>query len=116
MLHIYGIKNCNTVKKALDWASAQKIHFQFHDFKKEIPDEKLLKAWLEQLDLKVLVNRQGTTYKQLTDAEKQASENVTTALALLMSKPSLIKRPVWVKETGEVQVGFNEAIIGSWLS
>lgn len=116
MIHIYGIKNCNTVKKALDWASAQKIDFQFHDFKKEIPDKKLLKAWLEQVDLKVLVNRQGTTYKQLTDAEKVASEKVATALPLLISKSSMIKRPVWVNAAGEVKVGFNEAEIVAWLS
>lgn len=115
MIHIYGIKNCNTVKKALDWASAQKIDFQFHDFKKEIPDEKLLKGWLKHIELNVLVNRQGTTFKQLTDVEKAASEKQVTALPLLMSKPSMIKRPVWVDDAGEVRVGFNEAEISTWL-
>jgi arsenate reductase len=116
MIHIYGIKNCNTVKKALDWASAQKIDFQFHDFKKEIPDEKLVKTWLKQLDLKVLVNRQGTTFKQLTEAEKEASEKTATAIPLIISKPSMIKRPIWVNTKGEVRVGFNEDGLLDWLS
>jgi Spx/MgsR family transcriptional regulator len=116
MIHIYGIKNCNTVKKALDWASAQKFDFQFHDFKKEIPTEKLLKSWIKEIGLNVLVNRQGTTYKQLSEAEKAACEKITTALPLLMEKPSMIKRPVWVKEDGSTKVGFNEEEIADWFS
>ena len=116
MIHIYGIKNCTTVKKALDWASAQKFDFQFHDFKKEIPTEKLLKSWIKEIGLNVLVNRQGTTYKQLSEAEKAACEKITTALPLLMEKPSMIKRPVWVKEDGSTKVGFNEEEIADWFS
>lgn len=106
-MKVYGIKNCNTVKKALDWLKENKIEYDFHDFKKLGVTEDKLAEWSSKLGWEPLVNKRGTTWKQL-DAERQAI--VTSrqeAFNLMQEKTSVIKRPVIETEKGVI-LGFDE--------
>lgn len=96
MTHItvFGIPNCDTVKKARTWLADQQIIFDFHDFKKQGLTAEQIALWLEHTDLATLINRKGTTWRALSDAQKQSAENVSEAIALMVQNPSLIKRPV----------------------
>lgn len=101
---VYGIPNCSSVKKALDSLTSSGIEYRFHDFRKAGLDRKLLEAWLKQVDLSTLINRKGTTWRMLSDAERQQAEQNDSAVALLLDKPTLIKRPV-VDRDGRITVG-----------
>ncbi|PWF55038.1 ArsC family reductase [Massilia glaciei] len=103
---LYGIPNCDTVKKARTWMADQGHEFAFHDFKKQGLDSATVAAWLEQLDWDVLVNRKGTTWRNLPDARKAAVQNKDSALALMLEFPSVIKRPV-LQAPGKLSVGFS---------
>ncbi|HTW35378.1 MAG TPA: ArsC family reductase [Rhizomicrobium sp.] len=104
MTTIYGIKNCDTMKKARAWLDAHKVAYAFHDYKTSGIDKATLAAWAKDVGWDALLNRAGTTFKKLPDADK---ENVTEekALALMLAQPSMIKRPVL--DTGKALiVGF----------
>jgi arsenate reductase len=105
---LYGIPNCDTVKKARTWLQDHGIDFTFHDFKKQGLTPELVKAWLQDLDWTTLVNRKGTTWRNLTDERKAAIVDADSALALMLENPSVIKRPV-VQGAGLVTVGFSPA-------
>ncbi|MGY8525292.1 ArsC family reductase [Paracidovorax citrulli] len=105
-VRLYGIPNCDTVKKARTWLDGQGIGYDFHDFKKQGVSEALLRGWLEQVPLTVLLNRKGTTWRALSDADKARAEDVAGAVELMQQSPSLIKRPV-LDQDGKVAVGFN---------
>lgn len=109
---VYGIKNCNTVKSALDWLKKKNIEFQFHDYKsKGITDAKL-KAWSKQVGWESLVNKRGTTWRQLDEAVQKKVTNESAAIALMKDKTSVIKRPLI--ENGEkiIALGFDEGEYG----
>ena len=93
-MQLYGIPNCNTVKKARDWLLAHNIDYIFHDFKKEAPTETLIKIWLAEQPWEKLVNRSGMTWRNLSESEKSAVTDAASACALMMAKPSVIKRPI----------------------
>ena len=102
---IYGIPNCNTMKKARAWLDAHGVETRFHDYKKEGIERAKLDTWIAKVGWEPLVNRSGTTFRKLADADKA---NLTEAKArrLMLANPSLIKRPVL--ETGrQVVVGFS---------
>lgn len=104
---LYGIPNCDTVKKARAWLDDQGVAYRFHDFRKEGVPADRLEAWMRSPDAGRLVNRQGSTWRNLA-AELQAS--VTTAAgarALLVEQPSVIKRPVVDWPDGSTTVGFD---------
>lgn len=105
---LYGIKNCDTVKKARTWLDRHGIEYTFHDFRSEGLSEKLAQQWIEELGLDVVINKRGTTWRQLDDSTRdQLSAN--NAPALLTEKPTLIKRPVL--DIGHQRVvGFDETI------
>ncbi len=107
-MRLYGIPNCNTVKKARAWLDARHLTYEFHDYKKAGVPEAQLRAWMQRLGWETLVNRQGTTWRQLPDAEKAAVKDADSALALMLAKPSVIKRPV-VEAGKTLLVGFDEA-------
>ncbi|MET1028996.1 MAG: ArsC family reductase [Dongiaceae bacterium] len=90
---IYGIKNCDTMKKARSWLETQGIDYSFHDYKAAGITRDRLQAWVKALGWEVLLNRAGTTFRNLPEAEKQ---NLTAekAIGLMMAQPSMIKRPV----------------------
>lgn len=94
MLEIYGIKNCNTVKKALDWLTANKIDYSFHDYKKEPVTIEKLKEWEKEVSWELLVNKKGTTWRKLTDQEKAAVLDAESANQVLLQNNSMIKRPI----------------------
>jgi len=103
---LYGIPNCDTVKKARTWLQEHGIDFTFHDFKKQGLTPELVKIWLQDLDWTTLVNRKGTTWRNLPDERKAAIVDAGSALALMLENPSVIKRPV-VQGAGPVTVGFS---------
>lgn len=106
-MKIYGIPNCNTVKKALDWLKANQVDFEFQDFKKVGVTESKLQEWSNEVGWEALINKRGTTWKKL-DAETQNSVvSAKTAFALLQEKPSMIKRPV-LETSDRLLLGFDE--------
>jgi arsenate reductase (glutaredoxin) len=103
---LYGIPNCDTVKKARNWLDQNGIAYTFHDFKKAGIDRNLVAAWLVNVEWDVLVNRKGTTWRGLDDECKAAIGDATSATALMLESPSVIKRPVL--STGDrTHVGFS---------
>ena len=104
---IHGIRNCDTMKKARAWLEAAGIAHRFHDYKTEGVDRAALEGWVRQLGLEALVNRAGTTFRKLPEAEKQDLD-AARAVALMLAQPSVIKRPVLT--AGEaILVGFDPA-------
>ncbi|MGI4021175.1 MAG: Spx/MgsR family RNA polymerase-binding regulatory protein [Janthinobacterium lividum] len=108
-MNIYGIKNCNTVKKALDWLKENHIDFEFHDFKKEGISAEKLQEWSRNVGYEKLLNKQGLTWKQLDSDTKGTITGENEALQLLHDQNSMIKRPV-LEFKGEVILGFQEEI------
>ena len=104
MTTIYGIKNCDTMKKARAWLEERGVAYDFHDYKKAGIDRGRLERWVGQVGWEALLNRSGTTFRKLVDADK---EGVTEdkAIALMLAQPSMIRRPV-LEWKGKVIVGF----------
>lgn len=94
MLKVYGIPNCDTVKKAITWLKDHNVAYEFHDYKKLGISEAKLEEWLTQVPYDKLVNRAGTTFKKLTDEEKAKITDNASAIALMLEKTSVIKRPI----------------------
>ena len=110
---VYGIKNCNTVKSALDWLKKNKIEFDFHDYKSKGITEAKLKAWSKQVGWESLVNKRGTTWRQLDEAIQKKITTEKAAIALMLEKTSVIKRPL-IEEDGKVlALGFDEGVYKS---
>ena len=91
---LYGIPNCDTVKKARTWLDDQHLPYTFHDFKKAGVSPAMLQTWLERVSWEVLINRKGTTWRQLDDARRAAIVDAASASVLMQEQPSVIKRPV----------------------
>lgn len=101
---LYGIPNCDTIKKARKWLSEQNIDYQFMDFKKQGVDPEQASRWIRQAGMDTLINKRGTTWRKLTP-EQQNIHNEQQALELICSEPSLVKRPVLV--SGDIlEIGF----------
>ncbi|WP_028670177.1 Spx/MgsR family RNA polymerase-binding regulatory protein [Saccharospirillum impatiens] len=106
MIRIYGIRNCDTIKKTLAWFAGQPVDIDFIDYKKTPPNEPLLRTWLTQLDWEQLVNKRGTTWRKLPqDLRDTLTEE--GAIKQMIDNPSLIKRPL-VDHDGTVSVGYDE--------
>ncbi|MCB9991157.1 MAG: ArsC family reductase [Rhodospirillales bacterium] len=103
---IYGIKNCGTMKKAFRWLEDNNIAYDFHDYKKEGVDTEALKQAIEAHSWDTVINRRGTTWRQLPDSVKE-NMDASSALTAATENPSLIKRPLLVKN-GQTYLGFNE--------
>ncbi len=105
MTTLYGIPNCDTVKKARAWLDAQGIAYVFHDFKKSgVPPQ--LDDWVTQLGWQAVLNRKGTTWRKLDAAQQSAVQGAASATALMRAQPSVIKRPVVEWDGRPVTVGF----------
>ncbi len=108
MLVIYGIKNCDTMKKAFVWLGEQSLEYQFHDYRKDGISEQLLSDWVSRVGWQVLINKRGTTWRKLSDEDK-ADINDEKAIALMQQTPALIKRPILIDSTrNEIIVGFSK--------
>ena len=114
MIEFYGIPNCDTVKKARTWLEGKGLAYTFHDYKKEGADKAKLAGWAKEVGWETLLNRAGTTFKKLPDADK-ADLTEARAIALMLAQPSMIKRPV-IEHAEGLLVGFKpdqwEAVLG----
>jgi arsenate reductase (glutaredoxin) len=106
MITLYGIPNCDTVKKARTWLEQAGLSYQFHDFKKAGLDKTTVSAWLKEVPWEILVNKRGTTWRNLPDATKASVIDATSATALMLENTSVIKRPV-LCTNNQVLVGFD---------
>lgn len=104
-LTLYGIPNCDTVKKARRWLDDNGVAYRFHDFRKDGLDPAALQGWIDKLGWEKLLNKSGTTFRKLPDAEKEGL-SATSAKALMLDQPAMIRRPV-VEAEGDLSVGFS---------
>ncbi len=104
---VYGIPNCDTVKKARVWLEEHGVEFEFHDFKKAGVNDKLIEDWLKDVPLDQLINKRGTTWRGLSDVHKAEADTTAGAIALMIHKPSIIKRPVIVVNVRVKTLGFS---------
>jgi arsenate reductase len=107
-LILHGIRNCDTMKKAWTWLDQKGVAYDFHDYKKQGIDEATLQRWAGEVGWEVLLNRAGTTFKNLPDADKQGIDQAK-AIGLMLAQPSMIKRPV-LDRGGDLTVGFKPEI------
>jgi len=108
MYTVYGIKNCNTVKNALDWLKKNKVEFEFHDYKTKGIDASKLKSWSSQVGWEKLVNKKGTTWRQLDEKVQNKVTSEKAAIELMQEKTSVIKRPLIESKNKVVTLGFDE--------
>jgi arsenate reductase (glutaredoxin) len=106
-IHLYGIPNCDTVKKARKWLESRELEYVFHDFKKEGVDPGNVQEWIAAKGLDTVLNRRGTTFRKLSDEAKADAADEAKAVHLLVQHPSMIKRPVAVHADGML-IGFKE--------
>ena len=104
---VYGIPNCDSVKKARVWLEEHGVEFEFHDFKKAGVNDKLIQDWLKDVPLDQLINKRGTTWRGLSDVHKAEAGTTAGAIALMIHKPSIIKRPVIVVNGRVKTLGFS---------
>ena len=110
MITLYGIPNCDTVKKARAWLTERDVDFAFHDFKKQGVPADQVDFWLQAVHWETLVNRKGTTWRRLEEAKRAAVVDADSAKTLMLEQASVIKRPVVRWADGKVTVGFDAAI------
>ena len=103
---IYGIKNCDTMKKARAWLDKRGVAYSFHDYKAAGIERERLEGWSRKVGWEILLNRAGTTFRKLPDKDKSGLD-AKKALALMLAQPSMIKRPVLELGGGELLVGFS---------
>jgi len=106
MNRLFGIPNCDTIKKAKKWLKDNDIEFEFHDYKKQGVPEKELKSWIKQVGWEVLLNKRGTTWRKLDDSTKDSIDEKSATL-IMLENPSIIKRPV-LFSNNKILVGFKE--------
>ncbi len=111
---IYGIRNCDTMKKARAWLEAKGVAYAFHDYKSAGIDRDRLTDWIRQAGWEKLLNRAGTTFRKLPEAEKEGLDEAK-AIGLMLANPSMIKRPV-LDIDGRIVVGFSPAAYESVLA
>ena len=103
---LYGIPNCDTVKKARAWLAERGVEVVFHDYKKQGVPEAELRAWVKTLGWETLLNRKGTTWRKLDAARQAAVTDAASAIALMLEQPSVIRRPVLLRGAA-LRVGFD---------
>jgi len=115
-MKLFGIPNCNTVKKARDWLDAHNIAYEFHDFKKQGIDQATIQHWLTQHPWEKLINRAGLTWRGLDDATKSSITDNASATTLMQTKTSVIKRPILEKDQKILALGFSDSDYQSLFS
>jgi arsenate reductase len=116
MITIYGIKNCDTMQKALKWLDAQKVEYTFHDYKVAGIDKPTLQLWLKHFPTDKLINTKSTTYRAFTDKEKAGISSKPKAIALMLKNTSVIKRPLWDLGNGNFFLGWNEQEVSKLIA
>ena len=119
MLEVFGIKNCNTVKKSLTWLEEKKISYKFLDVKKSVLNEFLLKNWMENIPepytWENLINKSGMTWRKLPDSKKNIELDKKQAIKLILENASIMKRPIILKNKKILTIGFDEFQFGKKL-
>ncbi len=113
-MKVYGIKNCDTVKKTLSWLYNNGIKYEFHDFKKVGITQEKLKQWADKLGWEALLNKRGTTWKQLSEETRVSVTSPETAFKVMQDKTSVIKRPV-IETSENLIIGFDEEALKKHL-
>ncbi|MBT0729928.1 ArsC family reductase [Rosenbergiella nectarea] len=114
-LTLYGIKTCDTVRKARKFLAELPIDAAYHDFRQQGLDETLLDQLIQGLGVKALLNTRGTTWRSLSDEQKQSASDPAAARQIMLEYPAVIKRPVLVREDGEMLVGFDTAVWSNFI-
>jgi Spx/MgsR family transcriptional regulator len=109
-MKLYGIPNCNSVKKARTWLEEHQIDYIFHDFKKNGVNQSILDSWLSQASWEKLINRAGMTWRKLDDETKNSIVDNSSASRLMLDRTSVIKRPILEKDGKLLALGFKEEI------
>ncbi|TNV20207.1 ArsC family reductase [Buttiauxella sp. B2] len=109
MITLYGIKNCDTIKKARRWLDSQGVDYTFHDYRVDGLDAELLNSFIEQLGWEALLNTRGTTWRKLEEAHRASINDAQTAAALMLEMPAIIKRPLLYTPGQPMLLGFNES-------
>ncbi|QDY42650.1 ArsC family reductase [Candidatus Pantoea soli] len=112
---MYGIKNCDTIKKARNFLTAAGIDYRFHDYRVDGIDAALLQSFIDQLGYEALLNTRGTTWRKLPEAERAAINDAASAAALMLAQPAMIKRPVLSAPDGELRVGFSDSLYQAFI-
>ena len=114
---VYGIPNCDQIRKTRAWLDQHGIDYRFHDYRKEGLDAAPLQDWVRRTGLDTLINRRGTTWRRLDATQQAAAASPATAIALLQAHPALIKRPVITtsQRPDALQVGFSDEALRSFL-
>ena len=114
-MKVYGIPNCNTVKKARDWLEKQGLAYEFHDYKKQGVPEAIMKKLLKTHGHEALINRKGPTWRNLPDDLKTSVNDAASALAVMQTNSSCIKRPL-IENNGGYLIGFDEAAYNTFFA
>lgn len=112
---MYGIKNCDTVKKARKYLEASDVNYQFHDYRADGLEADLLQRFIDVLGWEALLNTRGTTWRKLEESERKAVDNPAAALTLMLSQPAIIKRPLLCAADGSMLLGFSEGTYSSFI-
>lgn len=105
MITMFGIKNCDTIKKARKWLEAEGIEYQFHDYKKDGLSPKILDTWVADLGWEALVNKRGTTWRKLPEDVKESIDQAS-AIEIMLENTSIIKRPLLIDDAERKLLGF----------
>lgn len=115
MLTMYGIKNCDTIKKARKYLEANGVAYQFHDYRVDGLDAALLQRFTDTLGWEALLNTRGTTWRKLDEETRSAVADAATAQKIMLEQPAMIKRPLLCREDGSMLLGFTEATYSSFI-
>ena len=109
MITLYGIKNCDTIKKARRWLETQGIDYRFHDYRVDGLDNTLLQSFINELGWEALLNTRGTTWRKLDEATRNQITNATAAASLMIEMPAIIKRPLLCAPGNPMLLGFGDS-------
>ncbi|MEL4178807.1 ArsC family reductase [Roseateles sp. PN1] len=112
---VYGIPNCDTVKRARTWLTEHGQAYEFHDFKKAGVPAEQAQRWLAELGWESVINRAGTTWRKLDEADKAGVVDAASALALMLAQPSVIKRPIVEWADGHLSLSFKPELFAQYL-
>lgn len=116
MITLYGIKNCDTIKKARRWLETQGIDYRFHDYRVDGLDNALLQSFISELGWEALLNTRGTTWRKLDEATRNQITDATAAASLMIEMPAIIKRPLLCEPGKPMLLGFSESSYTQWIS
>ncbi|WP_202304007.1 ArsC family reductase [Dryocola clanedunensis] len=108
MITLYGIKNCDTIKKARRWLESNGVEYQFHDYRADGLNAELLNSFIAELGWQALLNTRGTTWRKLDEARRESITDAASAAALMSEMPAIIKRPLLCAPGQPMLLGFNE--------